>query len=256
MLTAAVDYVLEACAIALGSVAVLLMASTLGFTMYYNLARPQEDIGAWADYSPPAAKQDDSTPAATGPQDAELLEEFGYRTIRLTSAVLVVPREPRGKRCILSLPGFGRYFSCMDLRERFLAAGFDLCGLDLRRYGRHYAATGFDKPGNEYNYIVNLRDYHLDIDDALASLKSSFDEVVLMGNSTAGLTLSEYILREGDASANASLAKVSGLILTSPLLALNAGLIPPPAHDIVAMAGRLWPKFIVATDPQHGPVVA
>ena len=70
-----------------------------------------------------------------------------------------------------------------------------------RRYGRAWRRdvagdnAGTFRDGREpYNWVADLAEYFADIDDAVAHLtrERGYSRVVLMGNSTAGLTLTMY----------------------------------------------------------------
>jgi alpha-beta hydrolase superfamily lysophospholipase len=113
---------------------------------------------------------------------------------------------------VLYVHGWSDYFFQTELAEFWNALGARFYALDLRRYGRSLR-TG-QRPGD----VHSLDDYDADIDaalDAMAGEHRGARQLVLLGHSTGGLTLTLWAARHPH--------RASALVLNSPWLELQLG---------------------------------
>lgn len=113
-------------------------------------------------------------------------------------------------RVVLYLHGWSDYFFQTGLAEHWDAEGAAFYALDLRKFGR--SLREHQTPG----YITDFTDYDVDLDAALAVIRSEWGEevrVVLVGFSQGGLIASLWAHRHPGA--------VSALVLNSPWLELQ-----------------------------------
>ncbi|MBR7889143.1 alpha/beta hydrolase [Marinomonas sp. A79] len=149
---------------------------------------------------------------------------------------------PSSDKGILYVHGYTDYFFQTGLAEHFVALGYRFYALDLQGYGRSI------RPSTPPNWCDSLDQYGQDIDIALATMKADgINSLVLLGHSTGGLILSNYLaqpyaLPERDSHYRNDFPTVRGLILNSPFLALP---FPP------AMLNRIsWPiRMLVSALP-------
>jgi alpha-beta hydrolase superfamily lysophospholipase len=93
------------------------------------------------------------------------------------------PAGRRTTRAVLHVHGFADYFFQTAYAEWWTRRGYDFYALDLRKYGRSI------RPHQTPNYIGDLQQYFLELDQAWARVSDGHPEVVLSGHSTGGLTL-------------------------------------------------------------------
>ncbi|MDF2807177.1 MAG: alpha/beta hydrolase [Cellulosimicrobium sp.] len=110
---------------------------------------------------------------------------------------------------VLYVHGWSDYFFQTGLADFWEAHGARFHALDLRKYGRSL------RPGQTPGYVTDLATYDEDIEAALAAMGHrgagrSPRELVLMGHSTGGLTLSLWLARHP--------ARAAALVLNSPWL--------------------------------------
>lgn len=149
---------------------------------------------------------------------------------------------PTSSKGILYVHGYTDYFFQTGLAEHFVALGYRFYALDLQGYGRSI------RPSTPPNWCDSLDQYGQDIDIALATMKADgIDNLVLIGHSTGGLILANYLaqpyaLPERASHYNKAFPQVNGLILNSPFLALP---FPP------ALLNRIsWPiRMLVSLLP-------
>ena len=176
--------------------------------------------------------------------------------------VLVTPRSRRRDTCLLWVAGYGRYFSHTSARGDF--PGADLCGLDLPRYGRAYAACGFDAIGNELMSVpepgtrVKWVDfYHQAYQGALQKLgELGYKKVVFMCNSTAGLTFQCFavdVLAMQDSSPPNGAARVAGVIYTAPFWVSSSPVFRHLPYGFWWGLAWLFPKLILFCDDVMPP---
>lgn len=111
------------------------------------------------------------------------------------------------RRAALYIHGFTDYFFQAHHARTWEGNGFAFYALDLRDYGRSI------QPGRQPNWVLDLDTYDEEISAALARLRGSYDEVVLVGHSTGGLIASLYASQHPQ--------QVAGVVLNSPWLDLN-----------------------------------
>jgi alpha-beta hydrolase superfamily lysophospholipase len=110
---------------------------------------------------------------------------------------------------VLYVHGWSDYFFQTELADFWEAHGARFHALDLRKYGRSL------RPGQTPGYVTDLATYDEDIAAALAAIGHRGDgrsprELVLMGHSTGGLTLSLWLARNP--------GRAAALVLNSPWL--------------------------------------
>ncbi len=110
---------------------------------------------------------------------------------------------------VLYVHGWSDYFFQTELADFWEAHGARFHALDLRKYGRSL------RPGQTPGFVTDLATYDEDIDAALAAIGHRGDgrsprELVLMGHSTGGLTLSLWLARNP--------GRAAALVLNSPWL--------------------------------------
>ena len=141
----------------------------------------------------------------------------GVATQVVTTLVEYETHTPK-KRAILYLHGYTDYFFQADLAQHFTEQEWQFYALDLQGYGRSI------RPNSRPNWCENMAQYHDDLRIALCELKQrGIEEVVLLAHSTGGLIASHFLAhlaRNSAAYSTHEMAKVTGLILNSPFLAL------------------------------------
>lgn len=147
----------------------------------------------------------------------------------------------RTTKAILYVHGFSDYFLQKEMADMFASSGYDFYAVDLRKYGRSLM------PGQKMFQVRDLREYFSDIDSAIdIILSEGYDEIVLFGHSTGGLTTSLYMSETPS-------PMVKALMLNSPFLDWN---LPPlmrgVAMPLVSVLGRLMPGVRVPQKPDSG----
>jgi alpha-beta hydrolase superfamily lysophospholipase len=130
---------------------------------------------------------------------------------------------------VLYVHGWSDYFFQTDVARFWTSRGARFHALDLRKYGRSL------REGETPGYVANLDDYDADIAAALDAIgPRQGRELVLMGHSTGGLTLTLWAARHpGEASA---------VVLNSPWLELQLGAVGRQAiAPLVGLRARLDP---------------
>ena len=107
--------------------------------------------------------------------------------------------------------------------------------VDLHDYGRSI------RRGRDPFYAADLRDYHADLDSALAEVRGEgYGRIVLMGHSTGGLIVADYAQERGPR------AGLAALVLNSPFLDWNFGpLLERVVIPTVSGLGRFFPRWKV-----------
>ena len=136
-------------------------------------------------------------------------------------------------KAVLYLHGFNDYFFQKEMARRYQEHGYRFYALDLRKYGRSWL------PHQLPNNVRDLREYHADIDAALAVLQAEGCATVLLsGHSTGGLIAALY------AQEGTQRHTLAALILNSPFLALPQNwIVRNLAVPLVAAVGRLTPNL-------------
>lgn len=188
---------------------------------------------------------DDAAPRFSAPAP-DVLPGWSARTLPLRPdglssdpvATLVhrqgaAPASGRPARAALYIHGFVDYFFQTHHARTWEEAGFAFHALDLRDYGRSI------RPGRLPNRALDLAVYDEEISHAIAWLRASYDEVVLVGHSTGGLIVSLYAADHP--------GEVAGVVLNSPWLDLNE---PWPvrrlAAPLVRRFGHLVPNLPIS----------
>ena len=125
---------------------------------------------------------------------------------------------------MLYVHGWNDYFFQRHLADEVAASGIDFYALDLRRYGRSL------REGQLAGFIIDLRDYFVELDRAVEILRADHDDIVLHGHSTGGLVLSLYLNARPDAA--------SALVLNAPWLELQGSPALRPALQVMFGAVR------------------
>ncbi|MFB8230931.1 alpha/beta hydrolase [Cellulosimicrobium sp. NPDC055967] len=110
---------------------------------------------------------------------------------------------------VLYVHGWSDYFFQTELADFWEAHGARFHALDLRKYGRSL------RPGQTPGFVTDLTTYDEDVEAALTAIGHHGDgrsprELVLMGHSTGGLTLSLWLARNP--------GRAAALVLNSPWL--------------------------------------
>lgn len=126
-------------------------------------------------------------------------------------ATLIIPKTNKGNRkSILFVHGFVDYFFHLHVIQKCDEQGYDVYGLDLRKYGR--SLMEHQHPC----FCKNLEEYFEELDYCINKIKNiSNENLYLSGHSTGGLSTSLYMNYGNERT------KVSGLILNAPFLELN-----------------------------------
>lgn len=138
--------------------------------------------------------------------------------------------QPTG-RALLHVHGFADYFFHAEMAEHWLARGYDVYALDLRKYGR--SLREWQTP----TYAADLGEYDDDLAAAWQRVveRDGHDHVVVSAHSTGGLTVSLWL----DAQQPEALA---GVVLNSPWLDLQGSLLLRTAGTLaIKEIGRRQP---------------
>lgn len=138
-------------------------------------------------------------------------------------ATLISSKKNQGNRkSVLYIHGFIDYFFHPHLAEEFNSNGFDFYAIDLRKYGRSIL------PHQHENYCKNVEEYFEEISMALKIIDIKSSDIYLMGHSTGGLIVSNYM--------NDGLNKelVNGVILNSPFLDFNQSAVEKTLSYLVS----------------------
>jgi alpha-beta hydrolase superfamily lysophospholipase len=151
------------------------------------------------------------------------------------TATLTIPKTNTGKRkSILFIHGFVDYFFHLHVIQKCNEQGYDVYGLDLRKYGRSYMKH------QHHCYCKALEEYFEEITYCIKKIKEDNEQPLLLaGHSTGGLITSLYMNYGSEKSL------VSGLILNAPFLEMNYFLVNP--------ARILLLKFLYSTIPLFSP---
>ena len=116
-------------------------------------------------------------------------------------------------RAVLHLHGFADYFFQTPAAEFWVSQGYDFYALDLRKHGRSI------RPHQTPNFVTDLAAYFEEIDEAvrLVRERDGHDHLVLSAHSTGGLVAALW--------AHERRPRLAGMVLNSPWLDLNAGLL-------------------------------
>ncbi|GAB3479978.1 alpha/beta hydrolase [Marinomonas epiphytica] len=123
---------------------------------------------------------------------------------------------PSSTRAILYIHGYTDYFFQTELADFFIEQGYCFYAIDLQGYGRSL------RPNLPPNWCESIDQYQQDIHIALATMKQDgIESTCILAHSTGGLVAANYLAYSEQTKANtADIAKVTGLILNSPFLAL------------------------------------
>lgn len=145
----------------------------------------------------------------------------------------LVPDSLHCLKGVLYVHGFNDYFFQSEMGNKFVAHGYDFYAVDLRKYGRSVI------PEQQLFEVRNISEYYADIDSALSEMRNSgLHEVILMGHSTGGLTVSCYLNDRRP-------QLVKGLILNSPFLDWNLGKLEKFV-GLVSFIGKFFPNLKIS----------
>lgn len=134
---------------------------------------------------------------------------------------------------VLYVHGFNDYFFQSEMGDKFVEHGYDFYAVDLRKYGRSIL------PGQKKFELRNINEYFADIDSAVAVMKATgLREIILMGHSTGGLTVSCYLNDKRPEI-------IKGLILNSPFLDWNLGGMEKFVWAVSAL-GKVFPNMKIS----------
>ena len=160
----------------------------------------------------------------------DLENDFIVETIDLKNdyegkvvSTLISSKRNTGKRkSVLYVHGYVDYFFHPHLAEEFNDNEFDFFAIDLRKYGRSIL------PHQHMNYCKDLEEYFEEISLALELIHQNNSKIYLMGHSTGGLIVSNY-MNDG-----ANKGMVEGLILNSPFFDFNQSTLEKKVSYIVS----------------------
>ncbi|MGI9526476.1 MAG: alpha/beta hydrolase [Weeksellaceae bacterium] len=142
---------------------------------------------------------------------------FQYRTLEFPDdyegkvIATLIKRESNKKtsKAVLYIHGFNDYYFQKELAEWFNNNDFDFYAVDLRKYGRSW------QPHQKLNNVRNLREYDEEIRKGIQTIQQEgHNEIILMGHSTGGLILTNFVSRYHNPS-------IKGIILNSPFYDFN-----------------------------------
>ena len=139
------------------------------------------------------------------------------------------------EKAVLYLHGYNDYFFQKEMANKFDSAGYNFYAVDLRKYGRSIL------PGQRKFYVRDMSEYFAELDSAINVIKADKNkEIILVGHSTGGLTLSLYANERKDVK------EIKALILNSPFLDMNQSwFMENIAIPTVSMFGSLFPDFTI-----------
>lgn len=136
---------------------------------------------------------------------------------------------------VLYVHGFNDYFFQREMGNEFISHGYDFYAVDLRKYGRSIL------PGQRKFELRDISEYFADIDSALVIMeKSGLKEIIIVGHSTGGLTVSCYMNARKPNS-------IKGMILNSPFLDWNLGKLEHLMWAVNAL-GKAFPNLPISQD--------
>ncbi len=141
-------------------------------------------------------------------------------------------------RGVLYVHGFNDYFLQYEMGEKFNENGYAFYAVDLRKYGRSLTQ------GQKMCQVRKISEYYPDIDSALTIMRNDgIEEIVIMGHSTGGLTVSSYMSTLDKDKSNRT-GDIRAVILNSPFLDWNLGKLEcfVPA---IAFLGKFFPNITV-----------
>ncbi|SEA55577.1 alpha/beta hydrolase [Bizionia paragorgiae] len=145
--------------------------------------------------------------------------------------------EKQTPKAVLYIHGFNDYFFQAQMANRFNAEGYNFYALDLRKYGRSYM------PHQKLNNVRSLMEYDEDITEALHHIKAEKnEEVILIGHSTGGLTVTYYAGRH----LNSDL--FHGVICNSPFYEFNLSVLERKiGAPILSFLSRYYPNQTISS---------
>ena len=177
--------------------------------------------------------------------DTALGGDFQARTIPLrpdahgdvvATLVRLPATENPGRGSLLLVHGWADYFLQAELAGQLAALGFDVYGLDLRRYGRSI------RPGQEANFSTDMHSYFEELDAAVELIRAEpgYRRLIVFGHSTGGLVTSLW------AHARRTDGVVDGLVLNSPWLELaEPWHLRVLASPLIQLLGRVAPRYVI-----------
>ncbi|MCS4489108.1 alpha/beta hydrolase [Corynebacterium sp. ES2794-CONJ1] len=96
-------------------------------------------------------------------------------------------RTEPAQTAVLYIHGMTDYFFQTHLAEHFSHNSFDFFALDLRKCGRSRQA------GQTWHYTSHMDHYYPDLSTAVDFLSSKYDSIVLIGHSTGGLVVVDWL---------------------------------------------------------------
>ncbi|MXV38875.1 alpha/beta fold hydrolase [Flavobacteriaceae bacterium Ap0902] len=135
-------------------------------------------------------------------------------------------------KAILYIHGFNDYYFQKELALWFNANHFDFYAIDLRKYGRSWL------PHQKLNNVRNLKEYDAEIRKSIQiMLQEDHDEIIMMGHSTGGLILTNFVSRYNNPA-------IKGIILNSPFYDFNLnGWVKHIAIPLGDKLGTLFPNI-------------
>ncbi len=133
---------------------------------------------------------------------------------KVKATLISLPARQKSDKAVLYIHGYMDYYFQYHVGEYFAGEGYNFHAIDLRKCGRSHM------PHQHLNYCRRLEEYFPDIDAALNIITSQGNNsIALIGHSFGGLVAALYC----DCGNKRKL--IDRLILNSPLLEFNAGLL-------------------------------
>ena len=149
----------------------------------------------------------------------------------VATLVTLGPAEPNG-RAVLHVHGFADYFFHTEYARWWADRGYTFYALDLRKYGRSL------REHQTPHYVADLTEYFGEIDLAWWRItqRDGFEQVVMSGHSTGGLTVTLWAHERRP-------AELVGMVLNSPWFDMqgSAWLRSPAARAAINRLGSSRP---------------
>lgn len=150
-----------------------------------------------------------------------------------------IPLTPRKPRFIaIYVHGWNDYFFQRELARHYALAGGAFYGIDLHNYGRSLNRS--TEPG----WVTDLREYGSDFSAVLRHVRREHPDlpIILQGHSTGGLICSLW--------AHAHPGRIAGLVLNSPWLEMQTGILSRHVLKFALSFARPFPKApVTGEDP-------
>nr|WP_240393905.1 alpha/beta hydrolase [Corynebacterium lactis] len=152
------------------------------------------------------------------------------------------------KTAVLWVHGMSDYFFQDHVAQRFAREGYAFYALDLRKCGRAHL------PGQTWHSVSDLALYDAELDRSLEIIRAEgHREVVVNAHSTGGLIVALWLDRLRRRGTEETSARVTGAILNSPWLDLQAGPAKVAVYKLATLVmSTLRPDAIIPGQSEGG----